>query len=286
MVVETEITCVSNNKCFGGYQKVYEHFSNSLQCKMKFAIYIPPGEIEGEKFPVLFYLSGLTCSEQNVITKSGFQRYAAKYKIIVVAPDTSPRNCNIPNEDALWNIGAGASMYVNATQEPWKKHYQMYTYITEELYKLVQTNFPVIKDKISITGHSMGGHGALLCALLNPDKYKSVSLLAPACNISQSPVLINGLKTLVGEDKETLEKWDPTCIVKNYDGPEMDILIHVGSEDEFAEKDLLIGNFVEAVNACKHRKIKLKLVCAEDYDHGYYFVATFIEDHFKFHFSN
>ncbi|XP_025415730.1 S-formylglutathione hydrolase-like isoform X2 [Sipha flava] len=285
MVAESEIKCVSNNKSFGGYQKVYEHFSNALQCTMKFGIYIPPSEQEDEKFPVLFYLSGLTCTEQNVITKAGFQKYAAQYKIIVVAPDTSPRNCNIPGENDTWNIGTGASMYVNATQEPWNKHYQMYTYITEELFQLIQNNFPVIKDKISITGHSMGGHGALLCSLLNPGKFKSVSALAPACNISNSPTLLPGLKTLIGEDKEILEKWDPTFLVKYYDGPEMQILIHVGTDDEFLKEDLLIDNFVKAANECKDNKIKIEFHLEEGHGHSYYFVSTFIEEHFKFHSS-
>ncbi|KAF0738922.1 S-formylglutathione hydrolase, partial [Aphis craccivora] len=280
-----DIKLISSNKSFGGYQKVFEHFSPTVQCNMKFGAYLPPAESENEKFPVLFYLSGLTCTEQNVITKSGYQRFAAQYKIIVVCPDTSPRNCNIPNEDEKWNVGSGASMYVNAQQEPWNKHYQMFTYITDELYQLVQNTFPVIQDKISISGHSMGGHGALLCALLCPGKYKSVSLFAPVCSISNSPTLIDGLKTLVGEEKDILQKWDTTFLVKEYDGPEMEILIHVGSDDEFLIKDLLIDDFVEAANKSKDNKIKTKLFLEEGYDHGYYFISTFIEEHFKFHSS-
>jgi len=280
-----DLKLISSNKSFGGYQKVFEHFSPTLQCNMKFGIYLPPGESENEKFPVLFYLSGLTCTEQNVITKSGFQKFAAQYKIIVVAPDTSPRNCNIPNEDEKWNVGSGASMYVNAKQEPWNKHYQMFTYITDELYQLVQNTFPVIQDKISISGHSMGGHGALLCALLCPGKYKSVSLFAPVCNIINSPTLIDGLTTLLGEEKDVLQKWDTTFLVKEYDGPEIEILIHVGSDDEFLIKDLLIDNFVEAAKECKDNKIKTKVFLEEGYDHGYYFISTFIGEHFKFHSS-
>lgn len=280
-----DLKSVSSSKSFGGYQKVYEHFSPTLQCNMKFGIYLPPGVSETEKCPVLFYLSGLTCTEQNFITKAGFQKFAAQYKIIVVNPDTSPRNCNIPNENEKWNIGSGASMYVNATEEPWNKHYQMFTYITEELHQLVLNSFPVIQDKISIAGHSMGGHGALLCALKYPGRYKSVSLFAPACNISNSPTLIDGLTTLIGEEKEILQKWDTTFLVKNYDGPEMEILIHVGSDDEFLTKDLLIDNFVKAANECKDNKIKTKVFLEDGYDHGYYFVSTFIEEHFKFHSS-
>ncbi|XP_050419960.1 S-formylglutathione hydrolase-like [Adelges cooleyi] len=283
MATQSEIKVVTNNKCFGGYQKVLEHSSDVLKCTMKFGIYIPPQENEEEQFPVLFYLSGLTCTEQNVITKAGFQRLAAQYKMIVVTPDTSPRNCGIPNEEAKWNVGAGASMYVNATQEPWNKHFQMYTYITEELYELVLNNFPVLKEQVAITGHSMGGHGALMCALRNPNKYKSVSALAPACNISNSPTLIEGLKTLIGEDMESFKTWDPTILVQSYNGPKLEILIHVGTEDNFLKEDLLIDNFVQAASG--NDKIQSIVKYEKGYDHGYYFVSTFFEEHIKFHYS-
>ncbi|XP_050540340.1 uncharacterized protein LOC126904979 [Daktulosphaira vitifoliae] len=283
MNTQTEMKIITNNKCFDGHQKVYEHYSNVVKCNMKFGIYIPPQENEAERFPVLFYLSGLTCTEQNVITKSGFQRIASQYKIIVITPDTSPRKCNIPNEEEKWNVGSGASMYVNATQEPWNKHYQMYTYITEELYQLILNNFPVLNNCVSITGHSMGGHGALLCSLLNPTKFKSVSGFAPVCNISNSPTLREGLITLIGKDEETWKDWDPTHIVTSYNGPKVEILIHVGTADEFLKEDLLIENFVKA--ASENENIKITVNYEKGYDHSYYFVSSYIEEHIKFHSS-
>uniref|UniRef100_A0A8C2WLH4 S-formylglutathione hydrolase n=1 Tax=Cyclopterus lumpus TaxID=8103 RepID=A0A8C2WLH4_CYCLU len=164
-------TQVSSNKCAGGFQKVFEHESTELKCKMKFAVYLPP-KAETDKCPVMYWLSGLTCTEQNFITKAGSQVAAAEHGIIIVAPDTSPRGCNIEGEDESWDFGTGAGFYVDATQDPWKTNYRMYSYITEELPKLINANFPTDPDKMSISGHSMGGHGALICALKNPGKYK------------------------------------------------------------------------------------------------------------------
>uniref|UniRef100_A0A8C5ES20 S-formylglutathione hydrolase n=1 Tax=Gouania willdenowi TaxID=441366 RepID=A0A8C5ES20_GOUWI len=165
------LTQVSCNKCAGGFQKVFEHESTELKCKMKFAVYLPP-KAETEKCPVMYWLSGLTCTEQNFITKAGSQLGASEHGIIMVAPDTSPRGCNIEGEDESWDFGTGAGFYVNATQDLWKANYRMYAYVTEELPKLINANFPTDPERMSISGHSMGGHGALICALKNPGKYK------------------------------------------------------------------------------------------------------------------
>uniref|UniRef100_A0A8D3AD46 S-formylglutathione hydrolase n=1 Tax=Scophthalmus maximus TaxID=52904 RepID=A0A8D3AD46_SCOMX len=184
------LTQVSSNKCAGGFQKVFEHDSTELKCKMKFAVYLPP-QAETDKCPVLYWLSGLTCTEQNVITKAGSQLAAAEHGIIVVAPDTSPRTKTLKlwlGEDESWDFGTGAGFYVDATQDPWKTNYRMYSYVTEELPKLINANFPSDPDRMSISGHSMGGHGALVCALKNPGKYKVLLCLRSPRSVTRCNV--------------------------------------------------------------------------------------------------
>ena len=183
---------VSSSKCFGGLQKVFEHDSIELKCKMKFAVYLPP-KAETGKCPVLYWLSGLTCTEQNFISKSGYHQAASEHGFVVVAPDTSPRGCNIKGEEDSWDFGTGAGFYVDATEDLWKTNYRMYSYVTKELPQLINDSFPVDPQRMSVFGHSVGGHGALICALKNPGKYKSVSAFAPLCN----PVLCRwGKKSL------------------------------------------------------------------------------------------
>ncbi|KAG8452323.1 hypothetical protein GDO86_004216 [Hymenochirus boettgeri] len=165
---------ISSNKCFEGFQKVFEHDSTELKCKMRFGIYLPP-KAESGKCPVIYWLSGLTCTEQNFITKAAFHQAASEHGLIIVAPDTSPRGCNIDGEEESWDFGTGAGFYVNATQDPWKTNYRMYSYIVDELPHLINGNFPADGDRSSIFGHSMGGHGALICALKNPGKYKVIN---------------------------------------------------------------------------------------------------------------
>uniref|UniRef100_A0A5F9C3S2 S-formylglutathione hydrolase n=1 Tax=Oryctolagus cuniculus TaxID=9986 RepID=A0A5F9C3S2_RABIT len=236
---------VSSSKSFGGFQKVFEHDSVELKCKMKFAVYLPP-KAESAKCPVLYFLSGLTCTEQNFITKSGFQQAASEHGLIVIAPDTSPRGCNIKGEDDSWDFGTGAGFYVDATEDPWKTNYRMYFYVTEELPQLVNANFPVDPQRTSIFGHSMGGHGALICTLKNPGKYKA---------------------------------YDATHLVKSYTGSQLDILIDQGKADEFYDQ-LLPENFIAAYT---EKKIPVVFRLQEGYDHGYYFIATFIADHIRHH---
>ncbi|CAH1781710.1 unnamed protein product [Owenia fusiformis] len=270
----------SSNKMFGGWQKVFSHDSSSLKCSMKFGIYLPP-KADSEKVPVIYWLSGLTCTEQNFVTKAGAQNFAAKHNVILVAPDTSPRGVNIEGEDDSYDFGSGAGFYLNATTEKWKTNYNMYTYITEELPKVVSENFPVIPGKQSIMGHSMGGHGAISIALKNPGKYSSVSAFAPICNPIECPWGQKAFTGYLGEDRETWKAYDSTVLVKSYNGPPLEILIDQGKADNFyTAGQLLPDNFVAA---CAEAKVPVILRIQEGYDHSYFFIASFMEDHIAHH---
>lgn len=277
----TALKQVSKSKCFDGQQMVYEHASKELGCQMKFAIFLPSSATNDPnvKFPVVYFLSGLTCNEQNMITKSGFQRYAEEYKLIVVGPDTSPRGCNVPGEDDDWDIGTGAGLYVDATQEPWSRNYRMYSYVTKELRELVEKNFNVDGTRVGITGHSMGGHGALVAFFRNPHIYKAVSAFAPISNPSKSVWGIKCMSAYLG-DKSTWWEYDATELVKRQPQNGVKILIDQGSKDEWLSY-LIPNNFVEA---CREVGQPLEYNEREGYDHGYYFVSTFIGDHLK-HFA-
>ncbi|XP_015908900.2 S-formylglutathione hydrolase [Parasteatoda tepidariorum] len=271
----TEVSC---SKSFGGYQKVFRHYSQELKCELNFAIYLPPQASE-KKCPVLYFLSGLTCTEQNFMIKSGFQTHAAKYGIIVVGPDTSPRGCNIEGEDNDYDFGTGAGFYVDATEEKFKTNYRMYSYVTKELPTIIEKEFPTT-GKISISGHSMGGHGALTIALKNPEKFKSVSAFSPISNPSEGPWGIKALTGYLGPDKSNWAQYDATLLAKSYSGPEIQILIDQGSEDTYLKEELKPQNFMAAVEGTS---IKAKLRMQEGYDHSYFFVGTFLEDHFQYH---
>ncbi|CAL1683970.1 unnamed protein product [Lasius platythorax] len=278
----SELTQVQSNKIFGGWQKVYSHNSTELGCKMKFAVYLPP-QVEEGPVPVIYWLSGLTCTEANFSEKAGAQKYAANYGVLLVIPDTSPRGLNIPGEDDSYDFGSGAGFYVDATREPWKKNYRMYSYVTKELPALVNKEFATLPDRQSIMGHSMGGHGALICALKNPEQFKTVSAFAPISN----PILCPwGKKAFSGylggpEDNVAWKEWDATELAKKYNGPPLDILIDQGKEDQFLKQDQLLPE--NLLNAAKDNGIALVLRFQDGYDHSYYFIATFIEDHFKHH---
>ena len=274
-----EITSVSSNKCFKGFQKVYKHESKILKCEMKFGIFLPP-QAEDQAVPVLYWLSGLTCTEQNFVTKAGAQRYAAEYGIAIVAPDTSPRGCNIEGEDESYDFGSGAGFYVDATEPKWKENYNMYTYVTVELPAVIMANFNVDKDKASISGHSMGGHGALICALKNPGLYRSVSAFSPICNPSVCPWGIKAFTGYLGADKETWKQYDATELVKTYRGPPLNILIDQGKSDNFLEEQLYPKNFVDA---CRSNNVPVVLRMQEGYDHSYFFISTFIGEHIENH---
>ncbi|XP_026810145.1 S-formylglutathione hydrolase-like isoform X2 [Rhopalosiphum maidis] len=219
-----QLDMVSDNRSFGGQQKVYEHYSAVLNCRMRFSVYVPDN-LE-RPAPILYHLSGMLCSEQSFIQKTGFQRWASHYGIIVVSPDICPRVTFGVEKNEI--EAKGLSYYVNAIKKPWNRNYQMYSYVNEELPSIIQENFNVNKDRQSIMGHSMGGHGALISALKNPGKYRSVSAFAPVCNPSQSPDERYILKCYFGDDSKTMEEWDATCLITNYKGPALNILIHQG----------------------------------------------------------
>ncbi|KAL1500907.1 hypothetical protein ABEB36_006326 [Hypothenemus hampei] len=276
------LTEVSGNKTFGGWQKVFSHESNQLGCPMKFGVYFPP-QAEDRKLPVIYWLSGLTCSEANFIEKSGAQRYASQYGVIIVNPDTSPRGLNIPGDSDAWDFGVGAGFYLNATRDPWKTNYRMYDYIISELLPLVNQNFNVLEGQQSIMGHSMGGHGALILALKNPGLFKSVSAFAPICNPSVCPWGIKAFTKYLGpQDEGQWSQWDATELVKTYNGPPLELLIDQGSSDQFLSQ-LNPENLVEA---CKSSGVAAILKYRDSYNHSYYYVATFIGEHVEYHFRH
>jgi len=271
---------VASNKSFGGHQKVFQHDSLECKCKMTFGVYFPP-QAETQKCPVLYYLSGLTCTEQNVVTKGNTQMHAAKYGIIIVTPDTSPRGSNWPGEHESYDFGSGAGFYVDATEEMYKENYKMYSYVTKELPDVINNVFTAKVDstKMSVFGHSMGGHGALICALKNPGKYKSVSAFAPITNPIHCDWGRKAFLGYLGGDEEASKSYDSCELAKKYDGPDPNILIDQGTKDQFLYQ--LLPENMEA--ACKEGNINLKLRMQEGYDHSYFFMSTFMEDHIKHH---
>lgn len=250
---------------------------------MKFGVFLPSIVVEDNKpAPVLYCLSGLTCTEENFITKAGFQKFANQYGIIVVNPDTSPRNVNIPGEDESYDFGSGAGFYLDATEEPWKKNYRMFSYVTSELVDIVNENFPVVPNKQSIMGHSMGGHGALICALKNPGLYSSVSALAPISNPINCPWGQKAFKGYLGENESEWKNWDATELSKVYNGIPMELFIDQGNVDNFLkENQLLPQNLVSA--SAGNDKLQTILKMRDGYDHGYFFISTFIGEHFEYH---
>jgi S-formylglutathione hydrolase len=274
------LTEISKNRCFGGWQKVFSHESTELKCKMNFAIFLPP-KADDTKVPLIYWLSGLTCTEQNFITKSGFQQFASQHGIAVVAPDTSPRGCNIEGEDDSYDFGSGAGFYVDATEDKWSKNYRMYSYVTIELPRLIQSNFPVLADRQSIMGHSMGGHGALISFLKNPGVYLSVSAFAPICNPMQCPWGQKAFTGYLGNDTSVWQNYDAVSLTTKFSGVPNEILIDQGKDDQFlGQLQLLPEQFV---SACAVAKIPVILRMQEGYDHSYYFISTFIGEHIAHH---
>ena len=269
----------SEYRCFDGTVAYYSHFSSVCNHQMNFAVYLPP-QAQFKPVPILYYLSGLTCTEDNFTVKAGAQRYAAQYGIMLVAPDTSPRNTGIAGEDEDWDLGSGAGFYIDATVEPWKEHYQMYSYVTQELPQLIQANFPVMSNKQSIFGHSMGGHGALICALKNPDQYLSVSAFAPIAAPMSCPWGEKAFTAYLGEDKQQWQEYDASELVKKtqLDYP---ILIDQGTADTFYEQKQLLPEIFRS--ACREVGQTLNLRLQPGYDHSYFTISTFIEDHIKHH---
>ncbi|KYC40349.1 S-formylglutathione hydrolase [Scytonema hofmannii PCC 7110] len=272
------LTPISEHKSFEGKLGFYSHDSSTCNGEMRFAVYQPPQAIQ-QPVPILYFLSGLTSTEENFMLKAGAQQYAAKYGVMLVAPDTSPRNTGIPGEDDEWDFGTGAGFYVDATVEPWSSHYQMYSYVVRELPALIADNFPVQSDKQSIFGHSMGGHGALVCALRNPKQYRSVSAFAPIAAPMRCPWGQKVFNGYLGSDRETWREYDASELVKQH-GYHSPILIDQGTGDKYLEEQLLPGVLEQA---CAEVNLPLTLRYQEGYDHGYYFIATFIEDHIQHH---
>lgn len=277
--MSTAPNLVSENKCFGGTVGFYSHDSQTCKGEMRFSIY-QPSQAKSERIPVLYFLSGLTCTEENFMAKGGAQQFAAKYGLIIVAPDTSPRNSGIPGEDDDWDFGTGAGFYVDATVEPWAGHYQMYSYVVQELPALIAEHFPVKPERQGIFGHSMGGHGALICALKNPEKYKSVSALAPIAAPMRCQWGQKAFSNYLGSDKETWRAYDASELVltSSFKRP---ILIDQGTVDPFLEKQQLLPEVFE--EACEKAGQPLTLRFQEGYNHSYYFIASFIEDHINHH---
>ena len=278
----------SSNKLFGGWHKQYTHDSKSLNCTMRFAIYLPP-QSEVGPVPVMYWLSGLTCNDENFMQKAGAQRIAAELGIALVAPDTSPRGEAVADDpESAYDFGLGAGFYVNATESPWNRHYHMYDYVVTELPRLIEKHFPV-SDKRCICGHSMGGHGALIMALKNPDRYTSVSAFSPICH----PTVVSwGRKAFAGYLGERVEGWkyyDTVELMKELkpfseDDPKnkqpVPALVDQGTEDSFLTEQLHPNALEEAAQAVGY---PLTLRMQEGYDHSYYFIATFIEEHLRFH---
>jgi S-formylglutathione hydrolase len=276
----TELKEVSSSKSFDGFQKVYEFYSKELKSTARFGAYIPQCN-QGEKLPALFYLSGLTCTEANFIEKSGFQRYAAEHKFVVINPDTSPRGVKIEGDDESYDFGQGAGFYLDATVPKWAENYRMYSYIVKELTELVFAKFPVDQKRVGIFGHSAGGHGALTIGLKNPEIFRSVSAFAAICNPLNSQWGQKAFPGYLGnEDQSKWKQYDATELAKIYNGPDREILLDQGMADKFYhEGQLLPDNFVKVQNP----KIKINYEKREEYDHSYFYVATFMGEHFKFH---
>ncbi len=268
---------IEQHASFGGRQEVWQHDSATLGCAMRLAVYLPPAALAGQPCPVLYWLSGLTCSEQNFITKAGAQQHAARHQLIVVAPDTSPRGEGVANDQA-YDLGQGAGFYVNATQAPWAPHYRMQDYVAEELPALVEQHFPA-SDLRGISGHSMGGHGALVTALRHPGRYRSVSAFSPIVALSQVPWGRKALGAYLGDDREQWREWDAVELIAN--APErLPLLVDQGEADEFLATQLR-PELLQA--ACQRAGHPLTLRLHPGYDHSYYFISSLLAGHFEHH---
>ena len=267
---------VDNHLCFGGQQRRYRHTSNTLKCDMTVSLFVPPG---AGPFPVLWWLSGLTCNDENFVTKAGAQRKAAELGMAMICPDTSPRGDRVANDDA-YDLGQGAGFYINATQTPWSEHFQMERYLTEELPALAEEYFPVDMSRQSISGHSMGGHGALTLGLKNPSRFRSISAFSPIVAPTQVPWGQKAFATYLGGDEADWKAHDATHLIGSLEGELPPILIDQGEDDPFLaeqlQPDLFKGAAIEA-----GRKVELNM--RPGYDHSYFFTASFIDEHLEFH---
>ncbi len=275
-------TTVSASRCHGGVQSVFSHASAATGCVMRFGVFLPP-RAERERVPVLYWLSGLTCTEENFIVKAGAQRVASELGLALVAPDTSPRGDGVPDEPDSYDFGVGAGFYVDATRAPWRRNYRMYSYVSEELPALVAATFPVDGARAGICGHSMGGHGALVLALRNPRRFASVSAFAPIASPSRCPWGEKALAGYLGPDREAWRAYDATALIEAHGWAGPPVLVDQGTSDPFLDTQLKPQLLREA---CARAGVALDLRLREGYDHSYYFIATFIEDHLRHHARN
>jgi S-formylglutathione hydrolase len=287
---EDKFKILTAHKCFDGTIIRFQHMSRSTKCMMTASLFLPPGSdiaisASAKKVPVLYYLSGLTCTDENVINKGGALRVAADVKIAFIAPDTSPRDVNIPGEDESWDFGSGAGFYLNATEEPWATNYRMYDYVVTELDEVLQKHFPQIDvSRKGITGHSMGGHGALTIALKNQDSFRCVSAISPICNPVDCPWGEKAFSGYLGADRESWEAYDACKLVEKYGKSKFEtILLDFGRSDNFLWNQLKPYQFS---NVCADNDQEVSLRIHDGYDHSYFFVASFIEDHIRFHAQN
>jgi S-formylglutathione hydrolase len=272
------LTTLKEHRCCGGVQAVYRHESAQTRCAMELAVYRPP-QAEHRAVPVLYWLSGLTCTWANFTEKAGVQRYAAEHGLMIVAPDTSPRGVDLPGEDDAYDFGSGAGFYLDATAEPWAAHYRMYSYVTAELPALINASFPTDPGRQGIFGHSMGGHGALICALRNPDRYRSLSAFAPISSPTRSPWGEKALQGYLGTDRDAWRAWDATLLAAGT-AWRSEVLVDQGTADEFLHEQLKPHLLQEAFAGAA---IPLTLRYQAGYDHSYYFMASLIGDHIAHH---
>lgn len=267
----------SQAKVFGGWHKQYTHYSDALNCDMRFAIFLPPNADDKKDIPVLYWLSGLTCTDENFMQKAGAFKKASELGMAIVAPDTSPRGEGVPNDDG-YDLGQGAGFYVNATQQPWAEHYRMYDYVVEELPKVIEVNFPVSNVK-SISGHSMGGHGALVIGLRNSENYQSISAFSPIANPCKCPWGVKALGTYLGDDQSTWQDYDASVLLSKAKSA-LPILVDQGDADDF------LGDQLKPESLTKSASLHgspLELRMQAGYDHSYYFISSFIAEHLEFH---
>jgi S-formylglutathione hydrolase len=272
------VETIESIKEFGGWLNRYRHRSQVCNCEMIFSVYLPP-LAQTEKVPAVYWLSGLTCTDDNFRVKAGAQRYAAELGLALIIPDTSPRGADVPDVPERYDLGQGAGFYVNATQSPWSNNYQMYDYVTRELPALVEAELPIVAGRRAISGHSMGGHGALICALKEPGRYQSVSAFAPICHPMACGWGQGGFKAYLGDHRETWAAYDAARLIEEGAAP-IPLLIDQGTADEFLAQQLHPAS-LERV--CAARNFPLTLRWQEGYDHSYHFIATFIGEHLAWH---
>ena len=273
---------IAENRCFGGRQLRYQHRSEVLDCDMNFSVFLPP-QVEQGNVPVLYWLSGLTCTDENFVTKAGAQRYAAEHGIAIVAPDTSPRGESVPDDpEGAWDFGLGAGFYVNATEQPWARHYHMYDYVVTELPSLVAAELPLEASRMAISGHSMGGHGALTIALKNPGRFKSVSAFSPICSPLACPWGEKALGHYLGSDRDAWAAHD-SCALMRASEDKLPALVDQGDADNFLVEQLKPELLQQAASETGY---PLELRMQPGYDHSYFFIASFIGEHIAFHASH